>query len=249
FNNQMNYDRQTLMQMPGDEQKKKGRGIIIGIIIAIVLIVGMLFVWSKIIESREVSKAANAKTVYDAAYAYQTELIEQNLLTNYKDADIIVKALNDESSAYSPGLKIEATRHPSSETYGLEVDKETGIITVYWASAADDSVIFSYPYDKSKIIESREVSKAANAQNVYNAAYAYQTELIGMNKDYKDTDIIVEAINDESSTFSPGLKIEATRHPSSETYGLEVDEETGKMTIYWTSAADDSVIFSYPYDK
>ena len=99
---------------------------------------------------------AFAKNIYDVALAYQThlqkEFIDFKSIPDWKNADSIVKALYDKGSGYyvelPKGKRLEATRHPSSETYGLDVDNETGEITVYWISPNYDSITRSYPHDK-----------------------------------------------------------------------------------------------------
>ncbi|MBR1445173.1 MAG: type II secretion system protein [Firmicutes bacterium] len=96
-------------------------------------------------KSRDVSAAATAKTVYDAAYAYQTELLGKNDVT-YKDESTIFGALTTDGSAYKldvTGSLVQGASTGDTVT-GLTVDPSDGKITTSYWSLVENKAI-NYP--------------------------------------------------------------------------------------------------------
>ena len=106
-------------------------------------------------KSRDVSKSATAKSIYDAAYAYQTELIGQNKIGDSKTVGTIEGALKDDDSIYKIDLSGEQTLSTGStpggdEDFALDVDSSTGKIYVYYTSAVDPEKTLRYPAETSE---------------------------------------------------------------------------------------------------
>lgn len=94
-------------------------------------------------KSRDVSAAATAKTVYDAAYAYQTELLGKNDVA-YKDQSTIFSALTSDG-AYKldiTGTLVEGESTGDTVT-GLTVDSADGKITTsYWSLVENKAMTY-----------------------------------------------------------------------------------------------------------
>ena len=232
-----------LMQASGDEQKKTRRAIITGtIIITIVLIFNILI------------SLINKYVIPEQFYEYTT-------VTFYaEEKSRTGSGASEYTTVYISEERLDMLGLEGWEVVGSYLEMETAYpnfgdsnyVTGIQPNVRPQKVvvILKRPIPIVSYIEkSREVGKELTAKSIYDAAFAYQTELIGMNKDYKDTDIIVKALNDKNSSYylelPEGKELEATSKPSPETYGLDVDKETGKITIYWTSPNDDSIIRSY----